>query len=81
MARSFKAKRQFTDARTGRKLGLPHRSRAETAMIPCQRHPFNIPETRAYLNCSYLSPLMKAVREAGRKGGSLRTVSRPDRGQ
>ncbi len=50
-------------------------------MIPCQRHPFNIPETRAYLNCSYLSPLMKAVREAGRKGGSLRTVSRPDRGQ
>jgi selenocysteine lyase/cysteine desulfurase len=34
-------------------------------MIPCQRHLFDIPADVAYLNCAYMSPLMKPVLEAG----------------
>lgn len=34
-------------------------------MIPCQRHLFEIPEDVAYLNCAYMSPLSKAVADAG----------------
>lgn len=34
-------------------------------MIPCQRHLFDIPEDVAYLNCAYMSPLMRPVIEAG----------------
>jgi selenocysteine lyase/cysteine desulfurase len=34
-------------------------------MIPCQRHLFDIPDDVAYLNCAYMSPLMKSVVEAG----------------
>src|SRR5450755_3835084 len=34
-------------------------------MIPCQRHLFDIPDDVAYLNCAYMSPLMKPVIEAG----------------
>jgi selenocysteine lyase/cysteine desulfurase len=34
-------------------------------MIPCQRHRFDIPDDVAYLNCAYMSPLMKAAVEAG----------------
>lgn len=34
-------------------------------MIPSQRHLFDIPGDVAYLNCAYMSPLMKAVVEAG----------------
>lgn len=37
-------------------------------MIPCQRHLFDIPEDFAYLNCAYMSPLMKPVVEAGHAG-------------
>jgi len=37
-------------------------------MIPCQRHLFDIPDEVAYLNCAYMSPLMKAVVEAGNAG-------------
>jgi selenocysteine lyase/cysteine desulfurase len=37
-------------------------------MLPCQRHLFDIPEDVAYLNCAYMSPLMKAAREAGTAG-------------
>ena len=37
-------------------------------MIPCQRHLFDIPEDVAYLNCAYMSPLMKPVVEAGTAG-------------
>ena len=33
-------------------------------MIPNQRHKFNMPETIAYLNCAYMSPLMDSVRAA-----------------
>src|SRR6266852_778308 len=34
-------------------------------MLPCQRHLFDIPEDVAYLNCAYMSPLMRSVIEAG----------------
>jgi selenocysteine lyase/cysteine desulfurase len=37
-------------------------------MIPCQRHLFDIPNDVAYLNCAYMSPLMKPVIEAGNAG-------------
>ncbi|MBT5415889.1 MAG: aminotransferase class V-fold PLP-dependent enzyme [Rhodospirillaceae bacterium] len=44
-------------------------------MIPCQRHLFDIPEGLAYLNCAYLSPLMKGARAAGESAVSRK--SRP----
>lgn len=34
-------------------------------MLPCQRHLFEIPDDVAYLNCAYMSPLMKPALEAG----------------
>jgi selenocysteine lyase/cysteine desulfurase len=37
-------------------------------MLPCQRHLFDIPDDVAYLNCAYMSPLMKPVVEAGVTG-------------
>ena len=37
-------------------------------MIPCQRHLFDIPDDVAYLNCAYMSPLMKQALEAGTAG-------------
>lgn len=37
-------------------------------MLPCQRHLFDIPDDVAYLNCAYMSPLMKSVIEAGVAG-------------
>src|SRR5213593_2640237 len=37
-------------------------------VLPCQRNLFDIPEDIAYLNCAYMSPLLKRVTEAGRKG-------------
>jgi selenocysteine lyase/cysteine desulfurase len=37
-------------------------------MIPCQRHLFDIPDDVAYLNCAYMSPLMKSAVEAGIAG-------------
>jgi len=37
-------------------------------MIPCQRHLFDIPDDVAYLNCAYMSPLMKPALEAGTVG-------------
>ncbi len=40
-------------------------------MIPCQRHLFDLPDDVAYLNCAYLSPLMKAVMQAGQQGARL----------
>jgi selenocysteine lyase/cysteine desulfurase len=40
-------------------------------MIPCQRHLFDLPDDIAYLNCAYLSPLMKAVMQAGQQGARL----------
>ncbi len=40
----------------------------DETMIPCQRHLFDIPNDVAYLNCAYLSPLMKLALEAGAAG-------------
>jgi selenocysteine lyase/cysteine desulfurase len=37
-------------------------------MIPCQRQLFDIPDDVAYLNCAYMSPLMKSALEAGTAG-------------
>jgi len=37
-------------------------------MIPCQRHLFDIPDDVAYLNCAYMSPLMRAAVEGGIDG-------------
>ena len=37
-------------------------------MIPSQRHRFDIPDDVAYLNCAYMSPLMKSVVDAGAAG-------------
>jgi selenocysteine lyase/cysteine desulfurase len=37
-------------------------------MIPCQRHLFDIPDDVAYLNCAYMSPLMKPALEAAATG-------------
>jgi selenocysteine lyase/cysteine desulfurase len=37
-------------------------------MLACQRHLFDIPDDVAYLNCAYMSPLMKAVVETGNAG-------------
>ncbi len=37
-------------------------------MIACQRHLFDIPANVAYLNCAYMSPLMKPAYEVGAAG-------------
>lgn len=37
-------------------------------MLPCQRHLFDIPDDVTYLNCAYMSPLMKPALEAGTAG-------------
>jgi len=37
-------------------------------MISCQRHLFDIPDDVAYLNCAYMSPLMRPAFEAGVRG-------------
>lgn len=37
-------------------------------MLDTQRHLFDIPDDVAYLNCAYISPLMRQVRDAGRDG-------------
>jgi selenocysteine lyase/cysteine desulfurase len=47
----------------------------QLTMLPCQRHLFDIPNDVAYLNCAYMSPLMKTVMEAGTAG--LRRKAHP----
>src|SRR6266849_410284 len=42
-------------------------------MLPCQRHLFDIPDDVAYLNCAYMSPLMKPALEAGVAGLARKT--------
>lgn len=37
-------------------------------MIPSQRHLFDIPDDITYLNCAYMSPLMRSVVQAGHRG-------------
>jgi selenocysteine lyase/cysteine desulfurase len=43
--------------------------------LESQRHLFEIPEEISYLNCAYMSPQLKAVREAGEK--AVARKSRP----
>src|SRR5580658_2550599 len=42
-------------------------------MTPCQRHLFDIPDDVAYLNCAYMSPLMKSAMDAGTAGLARKT--------
>lgn len=44
-------------------------------MLTSQKHLFSMPEGHHYLNCSYLSPLLKRVEQAGIEG--IRGKSRP----
>ena len=37
-------------------------------ILPNQRALFDVPDHVSYLNCAYMSPLMKSVSEAGKKG-------------
>jgi len=46
-----------------------------TVPIPCQRALFDIPDDVAWLNCAYMSPLMKPALAAGEAG--MRGKSRP----
>lgn len=54
----------------GRALGM-----ADEAILPSQRHLFDIPPGVAYLNCAAQAPLPRAVREAG--GAALTQQSQP----
>jgi selenocysteine lyase/cysteine desulfurase len=36
-----------------------------TEPIPCQRHLFDLPDEVAYLNCAYMSPILKRAAEVG----------------
>ncbi|HHZ79634.1 MAG TPA: aminotransferase, partial [Candidatus Marinimicrobia bacterium] len=37
-------------------------------LLPNQHHLFDIPDDVTYLNCAYISPSLKSVTEAGRRG-------------
>jgi selenocysteine lyase/cysteine desulfurase len=37
-------------------------------MLSCQKHLFSLEQDRHYINCAYMSPLLKSVEEAGIKG-------------
>lgn len=41
--------------------------------MDCQKHLFTLPDDHHYLNCSFLSPLLKSVEEAGIKGIQSKT--------
>lgn len=43
--------------------------------MECQKHLFSLPNNQHYLNCSYLSPLLNSVEEAGIRG--IRSKNRP----
>ncbi len=45
------------------------------ALLSCQRHLFEIPDDVAYLNCAYMSPLLRRVTEAGQR--AVARKSRP----
>jgi len=45
------------------------------SIIPCQRHLFDIPDDRAYLDCAKMAPLSHGVMVAGRAG--LEAKARP----
>jgi selenocysteine lyase/cysteine desulfurase len=46
----------------------PFPAATAAARIPCQRALFDIPDDVAYLNCAYMSPLLRAARSAGERG-------------
>jgi selenocysteine lyase/cysteine desulfurase len=52
------------------------------ALIPSQRALFDIPRDVAYLNCAYMSPLLREVRETGQRALARKsepwTISPPD---
>lgn len=48
--------------------GSRKKRRIRRMKLPSQRHLFDIPDDVAYLNCAYMSPLMRRVREAGVAG-------------
>lgn len=37
-------------------------------MLTCQKHLFSLPSNEPYINCAYMSPLLKSVEEAGITG-------------
>lgn len=43
-------------------------------MLECQRDLFSLPEDQHYLNCAYMSPLLKTVEAAGIRGLKRKTV-------
>lgn len=43
--------------------------------MDCQKHLFSLPDDHHYINCSYLSPLLKKVEEAGIQG--IKSKSQP----
>lgn len=43
--------------------------------MDCQKHLFSLPDDHHYINCSYLSPLLKSVEQAGIEG--IRGKNRP----
>ena len=40
--------------------------------MKCQRNKFMLSRKEAYLNCAYMSPLLKKVENAGKQGISLK---------
>ena len=44
------------------------RREQEGRLLECQRHLFSLPEDVHYLNCAYMSPLLRSVEEAGIAG-------------
>ena len=38
--------------------------------MKCQKHLFQIPDGIHYLNCAYMSPLLKSVEEKGMEGNA-----------
>lgn len=44
-----------------------------TPSLPSQRHLFDIPREVAYLNCGYMSPLLRSAREAGTRAVALKS--------
>ncbi|WP_416896595.1 MAG: aminotransferase class V-fold PLP-dependent enzyme [Minwuia sp.] len=43
-------------------------------IIPCQRHLFDLPDDRAYLNCAYMGPLMHDVVDAVAMGAARKAT-------
>src|ERR1051325_560411 len=55
------------DASCGQNIMQPA-NKIKLHMLSCQKHLFQLPEDIVYLNCAYMSPLLRSVEEAGIKG-------------